>query len=122
MYSRGLPPEADTVITLRRIAGIIALVFGIPLIIFGVITLIVLVGIVLIALGVIDVLIFVNCIEIVRLVEAGEYAKAKEKSLVWMIIGLLFSLIPGTLLLVAYMKYDDLDLLRYGRTIPPSPI
>jgi hypothetical protein len=106
------PPEADTIRNLTRIAGILALVFGIIFIIVGVIFLIVIVGIIPIILGVIDILIYTNCNEIIKLVDIGRYRDAKEKTLVWMIIGFIFGgIVVGILLLVAYLKYDE--LLRY---------
>lgn len=85
------------------------------------IALIVFIGIFLIILGVIDILIHTKCNEIVRLVESGDHRRAKERTLVWMILGFIFSwIIVGILLLVAYLKYDDL-MKRYKAQPTPSP-
>lgn len=120
MYPRQIPPEAESVISLTRIAGILALVIAILMLVVGAITLIFFVGVFLIILGVVDLLVYFNCNEIIRLVESGDYRRAKEKTLVWMIIGFIFSwIIVGILLLVAYMKYDEL-IRRYPSQ--PSPI
>lgn len=128
MYQKQIPPEAESIITLTRIAGIIALVIGILMLIVGVLTLIVLIGIFFILSGIIDILIYSNCNDIIRLVETGDYRRAKEKTLIWMIIGFIFTwIIVGILLLVAYIKYDDL-IRRYQSqpmtttpSIPPQP-
>jgi hypothetical protein len=117
------PPEASTVKTLTLIAGILSLIFGIVLLIFGVITLIVLVGIIYIVIGIIDILIYTNCNAIRRLVNERRYEEAKSKTLVWMILGFIFGgIIVGVLLLVAYLKYDD--LIRHSQPAvyqPPPP-
>ncbi|MEM4040886.1 MAG: hypothetical protein QXM83_03600, partial [Ignisphaera sp.] len=88
---------------------ILALIFGILMIILGVVTLIFIVGILPLVFGIIDIIIYVNCKEIVSLVEDGEYRRAKEKTLVWMIIGfILGGILIGIVLLIAYLKYDEL--------------
>lgn len=103
------PPEAESIISLTRIAGILALIIGIIALIAGVITLIILVGIIPIALGIVDILIYTNCNKIIEHVENGEYRRAKEKTLTWTIIGFIFGgIIIGVLLLIAYLKYDNL--------------
>jgi len=100
---------ADTIKDLNRIAGIIALIFGVILIIVGVLTLIFLVGIVFLVFGIINLIIRSNLNEINRLIDKGEYKKAKEKQLVWAIIGfLLAGVIVGVIILIGYLKYDPL--------------
>lgn len=119
MYQSQRPPEADSIITLTRIAGILALIIGILLIIVGLILLIFIVGIFLIIFAIVEILIYINCNEIIRLVEAGDYRRAKDKTLVWMILGFIFSwIIVGILLLIAYLKYDE--LIRRTQQQPPA--
>lgn len=116
MYSR--PPEAETIRSLLTISSILALIFGILYIIGGVFTLIFLVGAILIIFGVVDLIIYSNINSIVRLVDEGRYAEAKSKTLTWMIIGfILGGVIIGVLLLVAYIKYDE--LIRAASRPPP---
>ncbi|MEM1542179.1 MAG: hypothetical protein QW101_06365 [Ignisphaera sp.] len=113
------PPEAESIISLVRIASILALIFGIIMIIVGVVTLIVIVGIIPLVFGVIDIIIYVNCKEIISLVEDGEYRRAKEKTFIWMIIGfILGGILIGIILLIAYIKYDE--LLRRVQTSAPT--
>jgi len=114
------PPEAESIRSLTRIAGILALVFGIILILVGVFALIIIVGIIPLIFGIVDIIIYTNCNEIIRLVDEGDYRRAKEKTLVWMVIGfILGGLIVGILLLVAYLRYDD--LLRRVQA-PATPV
>ncbi|MEM4502089.1 MAG: hypothetical protein QXV42_01405 [Ignisphaera sp.] len=114
-----IPPEAESIISLVKIAGILALIFGILMIIVGVVTLIDIVGIIPLVFGVIDIIIYVNCKEIISLVKDGEYRRAKEKTLVWMIIGfILGGILIGIVLLIAYLKYDE--LLRRVQSSAPT--
>ncbi len=73
------PPEAGTIITNVRAAGIIALVYGIILICVGAATLIFLVGVVPLIFGTVNILIYRNCKEIESMIESGDYRGAKEK-------------------------------------------
>jgi uncharacterized membrane protein HdeD (DUF308 family) len=115
--SRPMPPEAESIRSLTRIAGIFALILGIIWMIIGFITLIFIFGVILLIFGIVDILIYTNCNEIIRLIEMGDYRRAKDKTLTWTVIGfILGGLIIGILLLVAYLKYDE--LLR--RTQQPS--
>ena len=85
-------------------AGIISLIFGILFIILGIFTLFTLV------FGVIDIIIWYFCKDINRLIDQGNYTEAKSKTMLWMILGLILGgLIPGILLLLAYMKFDELQ-------------
>jgi len=111
------PPEASTVKTLTLIAGILSLIFGIILIIFGAISIIFIIGIIPLILGIIDIIIFMECNTIRRMVDERRYAEAKSKTLIWMILGFIFGgIIVGVLLLIAYIKYDD--LIRHAGAIP----
>lgn len=106
---RQRPPEAESIISLTKVAGILALVFGILMIIVGAVLLIIVIGIIPLVFGIIDILIYVNCKEIVSAVESGDYRRAKDKTLVWTILGfILGGIIIGIILLIAYLKYDEL--------------
>ena len=110
-----LPPEAETIKDLNNVGGIISLIFFILFLVIGIITLIVLVGVVFIIFAVINFVIRSNLKEINRLIDQGEYRRAKEKEMVWMILGfILGGIIIGIILLIAYIKYDD--LIRYAST------
>jgi hypothetical protein len=109
-----LPPEAESIRSLTKVAGLITLIYGIIEIILGIVLLLFLIGIVPLISGIVDILIYTNCNDIIRTIERGDYVKAKEKTLTWMIIGFIIGgLLPGILLLLAYMKYDEL-LRRTG--------
>jgi H+/Cl- antiporter ClcA len=86
----------------------------------GLYNFIIIVGIIPLIFGIVDIIIYTNCNEIIRLVDEGDYRRAKEKTLVWMIIVfILGGLIVGILLLVAYLRYDD--LLRRVQA-PATPV
>jgi RsiW-degrading membrane proteinase PrsW (M82 family) len=111
-----LPPEAQTIKDLNNVAGIIALIFAIIFFVIGVVTLIILIGIIFIVFGVINLIIRSNIREINNFIDNKEYSKAKEKQLLWVVIGfILGGLIIGIILLIAYLKYDD--LLRKEKTV-----
>jgi uncharacterized membrane protein len=112
------PPEAESVKSLTKTAGLVTLIFGIIYMVIGaalIVTIFLAVfGIIPLVFGIMDILVYIYCNDIVRTIESGEYERAKEKTLTWMIIGFIIGgLIPGILLLVAYMKYDE--LLRHVR-------
>jgi sensor histidine kinase YesM len=107
-----IPPEAESIRSITRVAGILALIFGIILMIIGAVMLLFIVGVIPLIFGIIDIIIYRNCSEIIRLIEMGDYRRAREKTLIWMIIGFIVGgIIIGILLLVAYLKYDE--LVRY---------
>ena len=109
MEKTQLPPEAESIKDLNNICGIIALIFGVLFLIIGIPLLIILIGIVFIIFAVINFIIRSNLKEINRLIDQGEYRRAKEKELVWMVLGfILGGIIIGIILLIAYIKYDDL--------------
>lgn len=104
-----LPPEAGTIKNLNRIAGIIALIFGIILLVLGAIFLIIIIGVGLLLIGFIDLLLWNKLKNINRMIDDRLYIEAKEKQLVWVVIGFLFGvIIVGIILLLAYLKYDAL--------------
>ncbi len=66
------------------------------------------------------VLFFVSCRKIAELVRQGRYQEGKSKALVWTIIGIIFAgLIPGILLLIAYLKFDPLIRNTQPNYMPP---
>ncbi|MEM3397550.1 MAG: hypothetical protein QXR41_00040 [Nitrososphaerota archaeon] len=116
-----VPPEAETILSLLKISSILALVFGILWIIGGALSLIFLVGIVFIVFGVVDLLIYYNIKSIIDLIDQRRYREAKDRTLTWLIIGFIFGgVFVGVLLLIAYLKYDEL-IRRAGPGLPPPP-
>ena len=121
-YTQPLAPEAESIKSLVKITGILSLIFGIINIIWGIAGIIVIVGIVGIIFGIIDLLIWSNCKKINELIDQRKYREAKDKTLVWMILGFIFGgLIPGILLLLAYIKYDELIRISQQTAPPPPP-
>lgn len=120
MYST--PPEAETIKSLLNITSILALIFGIILIIVGIPMLIFFfMGIIPIVFGVVDLIIYSNLKSIMSLVDEGRYREAKDRTLTWMILGfILGGILIGVLLLIAYLKYDEL-IRAAGRPPPPPP-
>ena len=103
------PYEAQSIKDLNNTAGIVALIFGIIFLIIGVLTLIFFIGIFFIIFAIIDFTIKSKLKDINRLINKREYRKAKSKELTWVILGFLFGgIIIGIIVLLAYIKYDDL--------------
>ncbi|MCG1666698.1 hypothetical protein K4V17_09915 [Staphylococcus epidermidis] len=122
-----VPPDVSTVKTLNKVSQIIALILGIILIILGALSLIIIVGIVPLIFGIIDLLIFYEIREIDSLIDLQRYNDAKNKTFVWMIIGFILSgVIVGIILLIAWIKYDDIiravqqSYMQQG-PVPPTP-
>ena len=119
-------PESDSIKSMLNIAGIVALIFGIIYLLIGIgLTVIILgfgiiIGIIPILLGVVDILIYTNCKTISHMGDRRQYQEAKSKTLVWMVIGFIFGgLIPGLLILLAYLKFDDLIRATQPVYYPP---
>ena len=105
----GEPPEKQSVRSMLNIAGIIALIFGIILIIAGIATILFIVGIVPLIFGIIDLVIWSRTKRIRDEVEKLQLTQAKHETLVWMIIGfILGGILIGIFMLIAYVKFDDL--------------
>jgi hypothetical protein len=114
------PAELSSLKSILNIARILALVFLIIFILVAIAQILVLVA--LASLGfvgfavvgaifpilafVISLLIWMQISEIKRLVDAGQYDAAKSKTLIWMILGFIFGVILGIILLIAYLKFD----------------
>jgi H+/Cl- antiporter ClcA len=59
--------------------------------------------------GIVDIVAFTQIKTIKQLVENSKYREAKDKTLLWSIITLVLGgVIVGILLIVAYIKYDEL--------------
>ena len=116
-------PALDTIKTMLKVTRILSLVLAIVLVLWGFISgiiallaaiytpavLTILIGpIVYFIFGVIDYVIYTEIREINALVDSKKYAEAKEKTLVWAVIGLILGgVLPGIFLLIAYIKYDE---------------
>ena len=108
-HSLPLPPEAENLKGFMKTTGVISLIVGI-LLIWTIIA------------GIIDILIWSNCKKINELIDQRKYKEAKDKTLIWMVIGFIFGgLIPGILLLLAYIKYDEVIRLSQQPVAPPPP-
>ncbi len=74
----------------------------------GIATIIFVVGIVPLIFGIVNLIIYSKIKTIDLLVDQQRYIDAKNKTLVWMIIGFIFAgIIVGIILLISYLKYDD---------------
>ncbi|MCW6158389.1 MAG: hypothetical protein LVQ63_02755 [Thermoplasmatales archaeon] len=97
-------PEKSTIKDMLTIAWVLSLIVGIILLITGIITF----GITAI-FGVIDIVVFYECREIIKMTEQRKLSAAKEKTLIWMIVGLIFGfIVVGLFMVIAYIKFDDL--------------
>jgi len=127
-----LIPALDTIRTMLKVTKILSLVLSLILIIWGFVGGIImlwtaiyypaaLVGpLIYIVFGVVDYLIFVETKEITALVKSEKFEEAKEKTLVWAVIGLVLgAVLPGVFLLIAYIKYDEVLWVKEAR--PPEP-
>jgi uncharacterized protein YceK len=75
-----IPPEAESIRSITKVAGILALIFGVILMIIGAAMLLHIVGVIPLIFGIIDIIIYSNCSEIIRLIEMGDYRRAREKN------------------------------------------
>lgn len=98
------PPEKSTIKDMLTIAWVLSLIVGIILLITGLFSF----GITAI-LGIVDLVVFYECREIRKLIDQKRLSAAKEKTLIWMIVGLIFGfIIVGIFMVIAYLKFDDL--------------
>lgn len=103
------PPQKETVNSMLKIAGIIALIFGIILIISGLATILLIAGIVPLIFGIVDLLIWNKTKKIRKEIDSLQLTQAKHDTLIWMIIGfVLGGVLVGVFMLIAYIKFDDL--------------
>ena len=110
----GEPPGVGTIRTMLNVTKLLSLIFGILWILAGIGTIVATFGygivtaIPLIIFGIIDLIIWKQVSNIQELVDQGKYREAKDKTLIWMILGfILGGVIIGILLLIAYLKYDE---------------
>ena len=109
-------PEKSTIKDMLTISWVLALIVGIILLITGIFSF----GISAI-FGVIDIVVFYECREIIRLTDRRQLSAAKEKTLIWMIVGLIFGfIIVGIFMLIVYIKFDDLMRAYQNMTKQPN--
>ena len=119
-----VPPEVDSIKSLVKIAGI----FGILMAVLGIFIMIwfilifwpfAIIGLLPMILGF---LFFSACNKINQMLDQRQYEQAKSKTLVWMIVGIIFvNFIPGIILLIAYLKFDNLINATRGMGYMPPP-
>jgi hypothetical protein len=129
------PPEAQSIRSMLHIARILAIIFGILLLLGGIayaalvayyfsicstfvgfdgycgasLGVLLIWPILIIVWGVVDFLIYVNLKSIEAMVNGHQYEQAKNKTLIWMILGfILGGILIGIILLIAYIKFDPL--------------
>ncbi len=113
-------PALDTIKAMLKIARILSLLLAVVLMLWGFASGIIVLWVaihypaVLIGpifyfiCGVIDYIIYSETKEISALVKSRRYTEAKEKTLIWGVIGLVLGFVlPGVFLLIAYIKYDE---------------
>jgi len=111
----GSPPELESLNSMLRIAKIISMIFMILFLLgalFGLALAAIFLGLGLFAIPfviffIIDLVIWMQIKEIQNLVAQGQYARAKEKTFLWMILGLILGgILIGIFLILAYVKFD----------------
>ncbi len=108
-------PEVESILSLNSVAGILALILGIIMIIIAAIVFFFFIplGVPLLIFGIIDLLIWNKLRELNELVEQGAHRKAKEEQLTWAILGIILGgVLIGLVLLIAYLKYDEIIRLH----------
>ncbi|HUI38538.1 MAG TPA: hypothetical protein VLY85_02795, partial [Thermoplasmata archaeon] len=112
----GMPPaELQSLKSMLGVARILTLVIAIItlLIVIGVGVALLFAPILVVSLGftivalIIDWIIWFQIGEIIQMVDRGQYDAAKNKTIIWMILGFIFGwIIVGIFLLLAYLKFD----------------
>ncbi|MGP8109280.1 MAG: hypothetical protein ACLQD9_01010 [Thermoplasmata archaeon] len=128
------PPEAQSIKSMLHIARILAIIFGVLVLLAGIAyaawiaylsticsTYVgidpycggALLGALIPAIwlvigGVVALLVYMQMKSIEEKVNAHQYEAAKSQTLVWMIIGFIFGILLGIILLIAYIKFDPL--------------
>jgi hypothetical protein len=125
------PPEVQSIKSMLHIVRILAIIFGILLLLGGLayaafvayafsvcgsiagyycggyLGAALIFPIIIIIWGVVDFVIYIQMREIESLVNQRQYEQAKSKTLIWMILGfILGGILVGILLLIAYLKFD----------------
>jgi len=108
------PAEAQSIKSMLEIAKILAIIFGI-LFLLGGIALAVFVpfgiiigGFWLLIGGVVAIIVYLQMDSIQQKVNTRQYEAAKTQTLIWMILGFIFGILLGIILLIAYIKFDPL--------------
>ncbi len=112
-----VPPDVQTVKTLNLIAGI----FTIFSLIIGIFLILIIVGIIIVIFDII--ILWYIFSRIPNDLNKQQYVQAKSDTVIAMIFGFLFALIiPGIVLLIAYLKYDDIirRFQKYHRQTQPQ--
>jgi hypothetical protein len=126
------PPEAQSIRSMYHITRILALIFGILLLLGGLayvglvvaayaacssitgniclgLGVVIWFPILVVIWGVFDIFLYIRMKEFETLVNNRQYELAKSRTLLWMILGfILGGIIIGILLLIAYIKFDPL--------------
>lgn len=133
------PPEATSIKSMLNIAGILGIIFGVIFILLGVLFLYwyltwvpygiyvsniggLIIFIVMLIFAIMNFMIFMQCKKIAGMVDQRQYVDAKSKTLIWVILGFIFGgFITAILLIIAYLKFDN--LIRWGQPgqYPPQP-
>lgn len=140
------PAEVQSIRSMLNIARILAIIFGILLLLGGLayvgavyaawsvctsvasnicysLGAILVFPLVVVIWGIVDIVIYVEIKSIEGLVNQRQYEAAKSKTLVWTIIGfILGGLITGILLLIAYFKFDPVINWARGQGGMASPM
>jgi predicted lipid-binding transport protein (Tim44 family) len=138
------PPEVQSIKSMLHIVRILAIIFGILLLLGGIayaafvawafsvcgtfagyacsgyIGAALVLPIFLIIWGVVDFVIYIQMKEIESLVDQRQFEAAKSKTLLWMILGfILGGILVGILLLIAYLKFDP--VISWARNQGQAP-
>jgi uncharacterized membrane protein HdeD (DUF308 family) len=135
------PPEAETIKTMLRIARILAIIFGVIVLLGGIafaawvaylssvcstyvgydpycggaVAAALIPGIWLVIAGVVAIVVYMQMGSIRSKMDARQYEAAKSQTLIWMILGFLFGILLGIILLIAYLKFDPLISWQRGQ-------
>lgn len=71
--------------------------------------------------GVVSIIVYMQMKSIEQKVNNRQYEAAKSQTLIWMILGFIFGILIGIILLIAYIKFDPLiNLQRNQGGTPPA--
>ena len=134
------PPEMQSIKSMLHIVRILAIVFGVLILLVGVAyaawiaylstvcstyvgydaycggaVLAALIPAIFLAIaGVVAIIVYMQMKSIEAKVNAHQFEAAKSQTLIWMILGFIFGFLLGILLLIAYIKFDP--LINWQRT------
>ncbi len=127
-----VPPEAESIKSLVKIAGILALIVGILMLLGGIAWLILMVlaeaaffgmiiAIVFVVCALFWIFFYMACKDIIHMVDVRQYEQAKSKTLLWVVVGIIFGFWLGIILLIAYLKFDSLINMTRAQAYGPAP-